>query len=113
MAQVSCFHFTELNQYILSFHPEQRGYLQSPKIFASKACLTFQYISRRGFSLDDSRMLVYVKDSENKLLPVNNKVLYYDSLKWNTVKIYLNVQHGFTKVSNHCIDNKSKFQSLQ
>ena len=108
-------YFTELEQYIFSFYPGQQGSLQSPKIFARKACLTFQYISRRWWSLDNSRMFVYVKDYENKqLLPIGNKILYYDSLnlKWNTMKIPLNVEHGFTKVSylkfkeNH-LDNKA------
>ena len=84
------------------FEPKQQGSLQSPKIFASKACLTFQYMSRstRELTLDGSRMLVYVKDSENKqLLPVNDKLLYSAYKKWNTMMIDLNIRHGFTKVS--------------
>ena len=44
-------------------------------------------------------MFVYVKDAESKqLLPVNDKLLYYGHSKWNTIKIDLNIENGFTQV---------------
>ncbi|CAB3992042.1 Hypothetical predicted protein, partial [Paramuricea clavata] len=90
---------TELKQYVDSFKHNQKGILRSPKIVASKACLTFQYMSNSWWSLDHSRMFVYVKDAESKqLLPVNDKLLYYGHSKWNTIKIDLNIVNGFTQV---------------
>ena len=44
-------------------------------------------------------MFVYVKNAESKqLLPVNDKLLYYGHSKWNTIKIDLNIENGFTQV---------------
>jgi hypothetical protein len=99
ICNVFLFTYPELKQYVASFKHKQQGSLRSPKIVASKACLTFQYMSNSWWSLDDSRMFVYVKDAESKqLLPVNDKLLYYGHSKWNTIKIDLNIENGFTQV---------------
>ena len=54
---------------------------------------------RRWTSLDESRMIVYVKRaSDGELLPVRDKLLYYGHSKWNTVMVQLDIKNGFKQV---------------
>jgi hypothetical protein len=88
-----------LNQYAPVFDPKQQVNLQSPNIFAQQACFTLQYMVRRWTSLDESRMIVYVKRaSDGELLPVRDKLLYYGHSKWNTVMVQLDIKNGFKQV---------------
>lgn len=92
--------FSELNQNGLSFGSRRQVRLQSPNIFAYKACFTFQYKAGRYTSLDGSRMFIYVQEAkEGNLLPVKDKLLYYDNSKWDTVMTQISIETGFTQVS--------------
>ena len=92
--------FLELNQNALSFGSRRQVRLQSPNVFAYKACFTFQYKAGRYSSLDGSRMFMYVQEAtEGHLLPVKDKLLYYDNSKWNTVMTQIGIETGFVQVS--------------
>ncbi|CAB3984347.1 MAM and LDL-receptor class A domain-containing 1-like, partial [Paramuricea clavata] len=82
-----------LKQYIPLFDPKQQVILQSPNVFAHKACFTLQYLTSRWTTLDESRMFIYVKQaSGGQLIPVNDRLLYYGHSKWNTVTVQIETE---------------------
>ena len=103
--------FPELNQNALSFDSKIPASLQSPNIFAYKACFTFQYKAGRYWDeMEGSQMFVYVQKAGH-WLPVYENKLYYGNSKWNTVKIQISIETGFTQVS-FLVDDKIFLQAL-
>ena len=76
--------------------------LTSPKIFQRKACFTFQYFAHLAtIYSDNSGVFVFVRNASNgQFLPLWHKNIVNDPEKWHTVRILLDLESGFDKVSH-------------
>ena len=93
--------FLDLNQYTVK--GKRLSILRSPEIFQRKACFTFQYfVSFDSKSKDSSaRVRVFIRNASNsELLPFRIEKVYYKRGSWHTIKILLDYESGFDRVSH-------------